>query len=268
MLEGRDLVRRREPGARVVAGRPRWWAVLAVLLALMALVASLTSGSPAASRTGAAAGAIPARHSRRGAGVAVGRPSGQAERHAPSPSGDPATAGAAVPTSVGSRQATSGSGTGDAATATPAPSTYPSSPRPSSEALPATTARAALPTTPAATSTATTVATSTPAASGEPTGSEVGNLTYPDNVSALYSFPGTGPVEATATWSGTPELTLSISCVGRTSTRTGTSGLSVSVPQAVSGTTGTCTVSLTEPTGVRAQVSYSIDVHDSLGGGS
>jgi hypothetical protein len=98
--------------------------------------------------------------------------------------------------------------------------------------------------------------------------SEVGNLTYPDNVTALYSFPAAGPLEATATWTGGAELTLSVACPGRTATKTGPSALSVSVPQGALGDGGTCTVSISEPTTLRAEVSYSIDVHGGQGVGA
>ena len=120
-------------------------------------------------------------------------------------------------------------------------------------------------TTGAPSTSATATATTTSPAS---TRSEVGNLTYPDNVTALYSFPDTGQLEATVTWSGGAELTLSVACPGRTATRTGASSLSVSVPQGAPGITGTCSVSISEATTVRAEVSYSLDVHASQGVGA
>ncbi|HUA95974.1 MAG TPA: hypothetical protein VMB82_10650, partial [Acidimicrobiales bacterium] len=104
-------------------------------------------------------------------------------------------------------------------------------------------------TTPSTTTSPTTPTTSTR--------SEVGNLTYPDNVTALYSFPDAGPLEATATWAGGAELTLSVACPGRTAAKTGPSALSVSVPEGAPGDAGTCTVVISEPTTLRAEVSYS-----------
>ena len=110
-----------------------------------------------------------------------------------------------------------------------------------------------------------TTTTTSPTAS---TRSEVGNLTYPDNVTALYSFPEAGPLEATATWTGGAELTLSVACPGRTATKTGPSALSVSVPGGAPGNGDTCTVSISESTTLRAEVSYSIDVHGGQGVGA
>lgn len=115
---------------------------------------------------------------------------------------------------------------------------------------------------PSTSTTATVTTTTTP---GGSTRSEVGNLTYPDNVTARYSFPDTGPLEATATWDGGMTLTLAVACPGRTATRTGSSALSVSVPQGGPGDTGTCTVSISEPTALQAEVSYSLDVHSGQG---
>jgi hypothetical protein len=137
-------------------------------------------------------------------------------------------------------------------------------PSPSTTTVPTTGPSTATPpaTTPTTTPTVTTPSgsgTSGTATSGTTTRSEVGNLTYPDNVSALYSFPDIGALEVTASWTGGGELTLSITCSGRTATRTGPSSLSVSVAQGAAGG-GTCTVSLSEPTSLRASLSYSLDV--------
>ena len=91
---------------------------------------------------------------------------------------------------------------------------------------------------------------------------EVGNLTYPGNVSALYTVPASGLVTATATWSGAADLSLSIACPGRQTQQTGPTGLSVSVAGTTpeGGSTGTCAVTIAEPTGTEATVSYSLSV--------
>lgn len=63
-----------------------------------------------------------------------------------------------------------------------------------------------------------------------------------------------GVVSATATWSGTPTLTLKVTCPGAKQTRRGTSGLYVSA----TATAGTCSIILAEPPGVGATVSFSL----------
>lgn len=242
------------------AGRPRWWALLAVSLALMALVASLTTGSPSTPRTGAGA----AVHRPRGGGGATGgRSSVDGTRTDSRPPEDEATAEAGTPGSPGARPSL---GIGGSPSGGAGPSTTPS-PTEGSTAGPVTvtpTSTAPFTTLASGTTSAAVTTTTSPAS----TRSEVGNLTYPDNVSALYSFPDPGALEATATWTGGAELTLSVVCPGRTTTRTGGTGLSVSVSQGTSGDGGTCTVSISEPTTVRAEVSYSIDVHSGQGFGA
>jgi hypothetical protein len=237
------------------AGRPRWWALLAVSLALMALVASLTTGSPPTPRAGAGAAA---HRSSGGGGTPVRRPDGTGTGSRRPQDGAITEAGA-----TGAPGARPSPGTGGSVSGGPGPSTTPPPSRGSTEPVTVTPTSTApfTTTTSGATSTAgtatVTTTTTSPTAS---TRSEVGNLTYPDNVTALYSFPGAGPLEATATWAGGAVLTLSVVCPGRRTTRTGGSGLSVSVSQGTQGDGGTCTVSISEATTLRAEVSYSIDV--------
>lgn len=280
VLEEGGPATRREARASAVAARPRWWAVLAVSLALMALVASLTSGSSGAPGTAGAGAALFHHRSDRSPGAAADRRSADGTGRTVLPPAGSSDTEAGVPGSDGPRPVTTGAD--DTMTATTTRSTAPPSSHASTAAQPGVTSPATTPssdTTPATASTATatptattaptTATTTTTAAASEvSTRFEIGNLTYPDNVTALYSFPGTGPLEATATWSGASDLTLSVTCAGRTATRTGASGLSVSVAEGSTGSTGTCTVSITEPTGVRSEVSYSLDVRDGPGGGS
>jgi len=85
-----------------------------------------------------------------------------------------------------------------------------------------------------------------------------GNLTYPDNISARYSETTTaGEVSGSATWSGTPDLTITVSCPGSPSaSQTGTSGLYVSA----SSSGGTCDITIAEPSSEQATVSYTLSV--------
>jgi hypothetical protein len=88
----------------------------------------------------------------------------------------------------------------------------------------------------------------------------VGSQSWPGNLGAPYtsaSYQVTttgGEVSAQATWSGTPTLTLEVTCGGATKTLSGSSGLYV----AVDGGAGNCTITLSEPAGVSVAVSYTL----------
>jgi hypothetical protein len=71
-------------------------------------------------------------------------------------------------------------------------------------------------------------------------------------VSAAYPVASAGGLSASATWTGTPTLELSLDCPGGESEQAGSSGLSLSI----AGPAGDCTVTLSEPSGVEATVSY------------
>jgi hypothetical protein len=86
-------------------------------------------------------------------------------------------------------------------------------------------------------------------------------LAYPGDVSASYPVTASGRLSASSTWTGTTDLTLSISCSGRQAQRTGTSGLSVAVgPAAAASDSPTCEVVIAEPQGTEATVSYTLTV--------
>lgn len=84
--------------------------------------------------------------------------------------------------------------------------------------------------------------------------SEPGNLEYPDDVSAAYPVTSGGGVSASATWTGTASLDLSLACPGGEIRQTGPSGLALSMAAPA----GQCTVTLSEPAGVEATVSYTL----------
>lgn len=263
---------RGEARNRILVGRPRWWAVLAVSLALMALVASLSAGARGA--PGPAAGAE-AHHPTLPAGRAGARDQSSAHTPAVTPRAGPAgtsTASAgtgAAPGGPAGQSGTASASPPDLVAGLEAGTSAVTVPTPAGGAS-GTAGTAAPPATTSTTRTTATTATTAPpttttAAAGT-TQTEIGNLTYPDNVAAEYAVPGGGAVQVTATWSGTPDLTLSIACPARTARRSGASELSVSVPQPAPGNDATCTVAIAEPTGVEATVSYSLAV--TTGGGS
>jgi hypothetical protein len=113
-------------------------------------------------------------------------------------------------------------------------------------------------TTPPVTPTATTSTTTTQAPMY--VSPHVGTESWPGNLddpytSASYQLSTTGgEVSASATWSGTPTLSLEVTCAGATNTQSGPSGLYVSVDA----TAGSCTITLAEPAGTEASVSYTL----------
>ena len=99
-----------------------------------------------------------------------------------------------------------------------------------------------------------------------PTTSSTGTGAYPGSgsivtplTSVSFVAAGGGTVSAQATWNGAPTLQLEIACPGGISVaRTGTSGLSIELDDTEGG--GTCTVTLSLPPGMRADVSYTLVV--------
>ncbi len=225
-----------------VGERVPWWAVLAVALALMALVASLTSGGPPSAPV-----------TSRDAGRAVtARPSGGAA-HAPSSdhaAGVPTTTSPlASPGPAGSSSAP-GAPPSDAPPTTGPPATVPPAPdSPTTTTLPAS----ALVVDPVTT-------TTSPPTTGARSEDEPGNLEYPGNVSATYTVAASGTLTATATWTGTPDLSVSLTCPGGQSQKTGGPGLSASVPSGSETAAVTCTVVLAETPTADATVSYSLQI--------
>ncbi len=238
-LGGTTPTTRHERGA---LGRPHWWGVLAVSLALMALVAALSA---------------PARHTVATPGGPTG--SAQPESRAPGaptrgrvPSG-PTTGGADPGPVIPTTQPGSGRAPPIATVSSPGSTTATTSP-------PSTTA-ASVPSTVAPPGTTTTTAPAVPAPTtttppAVETESQPGNLEYPDNVSAQYPIDSGGGVSVVADFSGAPALDLSVSCPGGQADRDGASGVSVSV----GGPAGPCTVEISEPSPQSAPVSYTLTV--------
>ncbi len=274
--DGPQVPREEHPRA---AARPRWWAVLAVSLALMALVAAVTSSAHHAAQSRTAA----TRHAPRSDGRLGPRPTATTSL----PAAPGSVALPTVPTTAGSEGTSASGGASTPAGTGGSGGTTTSGGNPVSGTASATGTTSGSggqvevgavvdgPGTRSATPTSTTepagqVTGSTappPASAGTSTGSttqsDPGYLTYPDDVSAGYPISTSSAVKATATWSGAPDLSLSISCPGRKAQQSGTSGVSVSVPAATPsvGGSGTCSVEIAEPTTTEATVSYSLTIH-------
>ncbi len=245
-----------------VGDRVPWWAVLAVSLALMALVVSLsrvghaTSPSAVAKRGQKPTGGsprLPARAGHRRSPEPVGPPSARRAQQNP-PSGS-AGAGAANG-SVASPP------TAAAADVLPPPVTTggPMSPGPPDASGTTTPTTVTVP----AAGTTTTTAVGPPT-SGPSSESEPGNLEYPGNVSASYQVAASGSVTASAGWTGAPDLTLSVDCPGGQDVRTGASGLAVTEPSGSSGPAVACTVTLAETSTEPATVSYVLTIDPGIG---
>ncbi|MDA8075959.1 MAG: hypothetical protein M0Z40_12150 [Actinomycetota bacterium] len=97
-------------------------------------------------------------------------------------------------------------------------------------------------------------------ATSPPTGAYPGHGSIePPATSATFAALGGGTVSARATWTDTPDLELEISCGdGVSATRTGSSELSLEVDDTHG--TGSCTVTLSLPPGVRADVPFTLVV--------
>lgn len=229
-----------------------WWAVLAVALGLMALVAtmSLTGHTPPARIADAG-------HEGRGgpSTTAGGRPTSVGS----SPS-SPTTASTIAPTTE-----PPGTGRSAAASPTPVPSTVGGTVGPTGGTGPADgtggdpattgTSPAVAPTTSSSTSPpALTTTTTVPAAQ-----TFAGYLAYPDDVSATYQTAGGATVSATATWTGTPTLSLTITCTSHHVSRIGQSGISLAVTDDHN-VDVPCNVTLAEPPSEEGTASYALSV--------
>lgn len=282
-------------------GRPKAWGVLAVSLALMALVAALSSTAghrattPLASstpraapeptrrravaqRTASSSGGDTSVSGSRPAGMpAIGRrgvrrvphePRGHAGRqHTATVAGSvqaPAVhlastpaAGSLAATGIGAQVATS--------VARAEGSSAPSAEGTGAGASPAlVSGSGATGTTGSSSAAGSTAATanSSPGATTPtgPTGPlHRGSLSFA-TTSATVSVPGGSTVNATASWSGTPTLQLTITCPdGVSASRRGPSGLSLEVDDTAGGP-ASCDVRLSTPPGVRADVAFTLTV--------
>jgi len=214
----------------VVQGRPNWWVILAVSLALMALLVATSGSSPHPVRRGGALASARAGGPRRGD---------------------------AAPGQAGSTRVQAG------ATTTSVPHPAPVTPTTSGPSLVSTGPPAGAPpdTGPATTTTtvaATTTTTTTSPAASQPADrmQTQGYLDPPLQTSNGYGFTGTGAMQIAVLWSGTTYLTMSISCPGGNQNVGGTSAMEASLPDA----TGSCRATVSEPSSESAALTYTITI--------
>jgi hypothetical protein len=175
-------------------GRPTWWVVLAVALALMALVAATaTRSTPVGSAHRPQADATTTSTTSR------------------TPSGAAATT--TVPTLGGTSASAGGSGLSGLGALNTGAVTH-------TATTTSTTAPAAAPT------------TTTTQAPGAGDTTYPGFFQPPQNSSTTVGFPGQGATRVSATWSDATYLTLNVTCTGFNQSTGGSSALSLTIPDA------------------------------------
>jgi hypothetical protein len=203
-------------GTRPLRIRPHWWAVLAVSLSLLALVAA-TSGHPG--------------------GLDHHRTLAERSGSAPATTTTtttPASTTTTVPglgaNPVSPAEATPGGAPALKAQIVTRPSTTQSSaPTPTTSTTTTTTAP------PSGSTVATTPVQPAPVTS-------TGDLVYPDDSTATTTFFGVGAMRVTATWPTTPTVSLTVTCPGGGQSAQGSSMVTVLLPV----TGGNCIVTLKE----------------------
>jgi hypothetical protein len=221
--------------SRVVQGRPNWWVILAVSLALMALLVATSGSSPHPLRHGGALASATAGGPRHG--DAAHDQGGPTRVHVNAAT---TTTTTAVPHPPPVTPATSGPSllsAGSPGAGTP-PATGPS-------------------TTTTSLATTTTTTTASPAASQPADRMQTqGYLDPPLQASNGYGFTGTGAMQISVLWSGTTYLTMSISCPNGNQNVGGTSAMEASLPDA----TGNCRATVGEPSSESAALTYTITI--------
>lgn len=227
---GKTIGRPRQYAAR---GRPNWWVILAVSMALMALLAATSAGSH---------GSGPL-HPQTQASDTSRVGAGRTARHNSAPRG---TAPTTVPSSALRPPTT---------TTTPLPTA--TLPRPAGSLVAASTT-----TIPPAT---TTVPTTVTAASDQSTPSDrttdQGNLQPPEDASTGFSFQGAGAEEVSVSWGNDVYLSLAVTCPNASQSAGGSSAMAVSLPDAQ----GTCEATVSEPSSEDTALSFTITIGPSGG---
>ena len=219
--------------ARLARGRPNWWVILAVSLALMALLVETTgSRSPMAAPQVHSLVQTSSHHSTPTTSSTVPRGT------------DPNATTTLPPTSVPAKSTT----TTVAAVSTPLLSLHSQTTTTSPAPSPATTTSAP----PAATTTTTTTAAASLPA--DRTQAE-GYLTPPTQTSNSYDFTGSGAMEISVVWSVDTYLTMTVTCTqGEGQSVGGTMAMGASLPDAG----GTCQATVTEPSTENTTLTYTI----------
>ena len=220
---------------RVVRGRPNWWVILAVSLALMALLVATAGNTPRPGerRPGVADAPADAQHTSLAPGTSPGATSGARQ----SPATTTTTTTAARATSDTTRSTTS----------------LLSSP-PSREGVTPTTEPPSVTTTTVAPATTTT--TTAAATSPNDRTQTQGILNPPQQRSNSFAFTGNGPTTISVIWSGSTYLTLDVSCPNGSQNAGGTAAMAVTLPNA----SGSCLATVSEPASESTALTYTITI--------
>ncbi|HSZ38250.1 MAG TPA: hypothetical protein VK773_14235 [Acidimicrobiales bacterium] len=218
-------------------GRPNWWVILAVSLALMALLVA-TSGNPRRAPGGA--------H-----GIANAQSSDSHGTHRTGGSSRSMSTGAARTTTTTDPAAAGADTAATALTSTHAP-TMPTTTQPASAPLATTTTVVVVPTT-----TTTTTIPSQPLGAG----SHQGVIEPPAQRSSSVGFTGTGAMQVSVVWSGSTYLTMQVSCPSGSQNVGGTSAMQASLPDA----SGSCLATVSEPASESTALTYTITIGPSGG---
>jgi hypothetical protein len=226
-IQSTDALQRRR-----TRGRPNWWVILAVSLALIALLVE-TSGRGDVGR------AI------RVQSVASTRAPQTAQSEAPQRSGVLPTSSTTTTTSTSEPPAAV-----SVADQGPAPNarTKGNTVVPQVSAMTTTTT-----TRPAPTTTTTTGAPSSLAAARSQT---EGYFDPPLNTSGAYAITGSGPTEVSVLWSAAVYLTMTVSCPSGSQTVGGTTAMELSLPDV----SGGCQATVSEPSSESSSLTYTVTI--------
>jgi hypothetical protein len=207
--------------ARPLRGRPHWWAVLAVALSLMALLAAASGSSPGVRGTG---------HP----GVALDLPAQLPRAH-------PAQSASTTTTTLGAMAHDLRSLSGASALG---PTAVVSALQPSTGTTTTTSV------------TTTTVGSGVGSGPSPQNRTQQGYLQPPDNTSAMYAFTADGPTRVSASWATADTMSLSVTCPNGTVTEQGSSSVTITT----AATSGSCQATLSEPASDTSTESYSITI--------
>lgn len=220
---------------RVARGRPNWWVILAVSLALMALLVA-TAGNPKRV-TGGVHGL---------ASTQSDDPHGtQGSSRSTSTARSTTTTTTLVPARTGATALTSThAATVPTTTGLPAPASSPAT------TTTTTAAAAVIPTT-------TTTAATEPVGAG----SHQGVIEPPAQRSSSVGFTGAGAMQISVVWSGPTYLTMQVSCSNGSQNVGGSSAMEASLPDA----SGSCLATVSEPDSESTSLTYTITIGPSGG---
>jgi hypothetical protein len=213
-------------------GRPNWWVVLAVSLALIAVLVATAGTTPHEERGKVAGLRVAAAHG--GAPVRVGPGHGPTDTTtsttAPAPAPGPAANGTSLLSAAG-----------PGASRAPAPS---------GQALATTTTVA-----PSATTTVPPVQGTAQQPATRGTQNE-GYLDPPLQTSQAFVFTGAGATQVSVVWSGSTYLTMVVSCPNGSQSVGGTSAMQATLPDAA----GSCRATVSEPSSESTALTFTITI--------